>query len=64
MINDDEEDEDAALEDEAGDYPTKISVTTPQEKHTISKDWPGAWKGKSKSHPTPHSNKDRKNSEY
>ena len=33
MINDDEED--AELEDETEDYPTEISVTAPQEKHTI-----------------------------
>ena len=64
MINDDEEDEDAELEDEAEDYPTEISVTAPQEKHTIFIDWLGAWKGNSKSHLTLHSNKNRKNSEY
>ena len=60
MINNDEEDEDAELADEAEDYSTEISVTAPQEKHTIFIDWPGAWKGSSKSHPTPHSNKNRK----
>ena len=65
MINNDEEDEDAELEAEAEDYPTEISETAPQEKHTVFIDWPVAWKGNSKSHPTPHSNKNRKkNSEH
>ena len=32
----DDEDEDAELEDEDEDYPTEISVSAPQEKHTPS----------------------------